>query len=941
MCSLRRWFNTQHPSDIEAYNDPAAVESLSDANDCFEVTLNDDHGTQYVETHQLSVPPVQCLDTSELAFLGRIAKRVRMLAPEEHARGERVVEHIVRKAQMLLKCAHDALEAKGLHGIGSLFATPIAVEEDEEGRLSVHGSVTEGNPICDINTIDVRARLMQLDNGWEDQIGWDERSWQYPGPDEDDDCADCSSNSELTCMAEELVSNVAAVADAVADALPAAAAKTAPGATFAAASSGPLQGMKRIESWMEDKFTAQQTRTMFPLLSEINHLNHADDVSAASPYDSSATACDLSLSDNIKGPEAVMLGSPAGVEQPRSPILHAGDISISPSASISGSTPGEYRRHVFSVKLPADIGQPNNSRAVESSAVDSVSKSDTELHDAQQQSRVAAHGSKTHVEAATWVQPCVGHLGAAEALFIEVADSMGSGSGDGWRETVLTPIACEANTMQRQVPEPNAAGVAETPTFLDGDLQATIGAAPEDTSSHCAPATLLCSQRQHEHGPASTVTLSVSARSCSAADVSFTIAPAISPAQPDMLSDRSETAAGGAVTSAMGGERASNGIAGDAPASASGEDRAADGAAEGPKECLIGLPVRGILVERDSGIRSATKQAFLEVAPPLLLVHLNRFQHVAAGARKRQAHVAFPFHLFVHPAIAKQHDADQVPADPVRYRLKGVLVHKGLQHDSGHYVCYVWRPSALVRAATKALKWVPPGPSKPISIPHRGTGRRRPGDRRSQDGGRRDRHDLGNLPGNLHTSSSYSNTELVNHAGRLQSGNLSLPGTSLEGVWRAMHSRREPQSNYLELLHGGSVTQAPDGETWSGKMPELPDAGASADLVDWEELADQPVPIHTMRTQSRSTMLRCSSTESSGSLQPAHSSQVTASPPALTKGVREEDGGGAFLHIGELLACESLDDVGVWIMCDDERVRTVSWQTVARESAYMLMYEQV
>eukprot|EP01025_Chloroclados_australasicus_P014266 TRINITY_DN16682_c0_g1_i1.p2 TRINITY_DN16682_c0_g1~~TRINITY_DN16682_c0_g1_i1.p2 ORF type:complete len:116 (-),score=24.02 TRINITY_DN16682_c0_g1_i1:538-885(-) len=37
---------------------------------------------------------------------------------------------------------------------------------------------------------------------------------------------------------------------------------------------------------------------------------------------------------------------------------------------------------------------------------------------------------------------------------------------------------------------------------------------------------------------------------------------------------------------------------------------------------------------------------------------------------------------------------------------------------------------------------------------------------------------------------------------------------------------------------------------------------------------------------------------------------------------------------------ESIDDVGVWLRCDDEKVTYVPWQEVVCKQAYLLLYEQ-
>lgn len=100
MTSLQRWFDNQHPSDNDDYNAPEATAALPDTPNRFEVTLNDDHGAQYVETHQLATPPVAVLEKHEAAVLARLAPRARTLQSEEFLRAEAIVEVVVRKAQV-------------------------------------------------------------------------------------------------------------------------------------------------------------------------------------------------------------------------------------------------------------------------------------------------------------------------------------------------------------------------------------------------------------------------------------------------------------------------------------------------------------------------------------------------------------------------------------------------------------------------------------------------------------------------------------------------------------------------------------------------------------------------------------------------------------------------------------------------------------------------
>ena len=801
MTSVARWFHNQHPSDVEAYNDAAAAERLPDDADCFEVTLNDDRGTQYIETHQLAVPPVRCLDPRDLAFLARIAARARMVSHEEHARGEVIVEAIVLKAQLLLKCAHDGLEATGLAGCGELFAAPMLLDEGEEGALAMLGSVSPGGGGgADINEVDVRARYMQLGPDWDDGVGEGALGWRYPAADEEED-AGSSSGGES-------------------------------GEAGAGGDGGAQQGMKRVASWTQDKFTAMPTRTAFPQLSEINHLMH---------------------DDAVGGPAAVApgVGSLEGAPTPVAPLLEGASAgeqqveAVSPPAPPGAAAAGRLG-HVFSAPTPPRPGDAGETSPVAMSTPPG-----------------RGDGGADSPDQLPWAQPGVGHTGAAEALVLDGAGCMISDSCDGQRETV-DPPACS------------------------GDAAAI--------------------DAQHSQAPQSPLTNGVAASADDAADSGSSSSISVVAAQRHVYASK----------------RCSE-----------------EEAAPAGRECLLGPPVRGILKQHDSGMREATKQCVLERLPPLLLMHLNRFEHVAAGARKRQGHVAFPFQLSVHPDVARTPHGAAHAADAARYRLKAVLVHRGLRHDSGHYVCYVWRPTALVQAAAAALEWAPPGPSKPISIPPRGTGgarQQRPG-RRSHDGGTRGGHAPVRLGGALQaTSLSTMQSGALSESDWAQSGTLaaaqrsaSSQRTSLDGVWRAV-SRRSGTSP--QPLRGGSALSG-----GTSASAGLADDGT----VDWEELADQPAQLQARHG------IHASEPGGGSSEGSEHATEARSSPlsPALGGALQGDASGGGDggvvdnRSVAELLASESADDPGVWALCDDETVTTVPWQAVARASAYLLLYEQV
>ncbi|XP_011338116.1 ubiquitin carboxyl-terminal hydrolase 45 isoform X2 [Ooceraea biroi] len=78
---------------------------------------------------------------------------------------------------------------------------------------------------------------------------------------------------------------------------------------------------------------------------------------------------------------------------------------------------------------------------------------------------------------------------------------------------------------------------------------------------------------------------------------------------------------------------------------------------------------------------SSTKQYLISEVPPVLILHLKRFQTQRVGFRKVLKHVSFPMLLDLAP-ICKGHKKPRV------YALYGVVEHSGTVHG-GHYVAYV------------------------------------------------------------------------------------------------------------------------------------------------------------------------------------------------------------------------------------------------------------
>ncbi|KAI5819056.1 hypothetical protein BZA77DRAFT_242331 [Pyronema omphalodes] len=84
-----------------------------------------------------------------------------------------------------------------------------------------------------------------------------------------------------------------------------------------------------------------------------------------------------------------------------------------------------------------------------------------------------------------------------------------------------------------------------------------------------------------------------------------------------------------------------------------------------------------------------TKQFFIETLPPVLILHLKRFQHDSTfGAQKISKRIAYPLELEI-PKEALSPATKRTTAH--KYRLCGVVYHHGSSAQGGHYTCDVLR----------------------------------------------------------------------------------------------------------------------------------------------------------------------------------------------------------------------------------------------------------
>ncbi|OCK99419.1 ubiquitin carboxyl-terminal hydrolase-like protein 22 [Cenococcum geophilum 1.58] len=105
----------------------------------------------------------------------------------------------------------------------------------------------------------------------------------------------------------------------------------------------------------------------------------------------------------------------------------------------------------------------------------------------------------------------------------------------------------------------------------------------------------------------------------------------------------------------------------------------------------------------DSTQQNATKQLSIKRLPPVLPIHLKRFEHSKSSSSKLETKIKFSIRLDLYPyttqyktsnsqsskssAAIKSNYNINSPANSLTYELSSVIVHKG-KIDSGHYVSY-------------------------------------------------------------------------------------------------------------------------------------------------------------------------------------------------------------------------------------------------------------
>lgn len=96
---------------------------------------------------------------------------------------------------------------------------------------------------------------------------------------------------------------------------------------------------------------------------------------------------------------------------------------------------------------------------------------------------------------------------------------------------------------------------------------------------------------------------------------------------------------------------------------------------------------------------TATKQIFIETLPPVLILHLKRFQYdsVTGATQKIWKKVGYPLDLELPREVFPAHRRNAMAAQggPPKYRLMGVIYHHGKNASGGHYTVDVRRQEGL------------------------------------------------------------------------------------------------------------------------------------------------------------------------------------------------------------------------------------------------------
>jgi hypothetical protein len=264
--------------------------------------------------------------------------------------------------------------------------------------------------------------------------------------------------------------------------------------------------------------------------------------------------------------------------------------------------------------------------------------------------------------------------------------------------------------------------------------------------------------------------------------------------------------------------------------------------------------------------------------------------------------------------------------------------------DSGHYISYVWRPTALTAAVARKRRQHQAPASAPIAVPTRNVSHRK---------GRSSLRPstCSSLP-RLGRSMSSNVTELRSQRAATSTGSPPSVGT-WQGKLQQGQSASLDSSRGRDRPFGGSQmagssalsTSWPMGVGQHGGGGHLEGAqqssggvlGSQGDeaVLDWEELADESGswmwPAGRVSTGVESADAR----ESRGDEEEIRSAAQGDREQMVAVNGRGTEGMG----FADLMKMDHVADVGTWVRCDDESTSAVPWQTVAQAQAYLLMYE--
>ncbi|KAB8356396.1 hypothetical protein FH972_023979 [Carpinus fangiana] len=99
--------------------------------------------------------------------------------------------------------------------------------------------------------------------------------------------------------------------------------------------------------------------------------------------------------------------------------------------------------------------------------------------------------------------------------------------------------------------------------------------------------------------------------------------------------------------------------------------------------------IRGEFRSSRGPVNAATKQVFIETLPPVLILHLKRFQYDnTGGTQKIWKKIGYPLELEIPKEVLPPNSRAKLSLQPggiPKYRLAGVVYHHGKNASGGHY----------------------------------------------------------------------------------------------------------------------------------------------------------------------------------------------------------------------------------------------------------------